>query len=63
MIPVQQNQQLIAAMLRSLALDMGAIANMMGRYAGEAEWSKHAAELREAASMARQWADEIEEQR
>jgi hypothetical protein len=60
---VRHSPQRIAEMLRSLSLDMGAIANMMGRYGGEAEWSKHSAELRGAASMARQWADEIEEQR
>lgn len=47
-------------MLRGVALDMGAIANMMGRYAGEAKWAKHSSELRSAASMAMQWAYEIE---
>ena len=57
------SKQRIAEMLRSISLDMGEIANMMGCYRGEAEWSKHSAELRAAASTARQWADEIEEQR
>ncbi len=56
----QKDQQRIAEMLRGVALDMGAIANMMGRYAGEAEWAKHSSELRSAASMAMQWAYEIE---
>jgi len=56
----KKNQQRIAEMLRSVALDMGAIANMMGRYAGEAKLAKHSSELRYAASMAMQWAYEIE---
>ena len=56
----KKNQQRIAEMLRSVALDMGAIANMMGRYAGEAKLAKHSSELRSAASMAMQWAYEIE---
>ncbi len=56
----RKNQQRIAEMLRGVALDMGAIANMMGRYAGQEEWAKHSSELRSAASMAMQWAYEIE---
>lgn len=57
----KKNQQRIAEMLRSVALDMGAIANMMGRYAGEAKLAKHSSELRSAASMAMQWAYEIDD--
>lgn len=38
--------QRIAEMLRSLSIDMGEIANIIGRYGNDAEWSKHAAELR-----------------
>ena len=54
--------QRIAEMLHSLSIDMAEIANFMGQYRGDAEWSKHSAELRNAASTARQWAYEINDQ-
>ena len=50
----------IAARLRTMAELMDDIAAEMDYYGGFAEWSQHGLELFGAASIARQWADEIE---
>jgi hypothetical protein len=50
----------IAEKLRALAAQMDEVAALMDYYGGLAEWGKHGIELAMAGVLARQWADEIE---
>jgi len=50
----------IVEQLKRLADDMERIAVKIGCYGGSKEWSLHGRELAGAATIARQWADEID---
>lgn len=50
----------IAKRLRLLADEMDEIASSMDYYGGLAEWSQHGREISGAGAIARQWAEEIE---
>jgi hypothetical protein len=49
----------ISEQLRFLAADMDAIAIAMDYYGGLAPWAQHAREMKGAAALCREWADEI----
>lgn len=53
----------IATRLRKLAAEMDELAVAMDYYGGFADWAKHGREIAGAGSIARQWADEIEQDR
>ncbi len=53
----------IATRLRKLAAEMDELAVAMDYYGGLAKWAQHGREIAGAGSIARQWADEIEQDR